>query len=355
MRSVAVYLGVAMALAAGSYSEAHHSNAPHYDRDKPVTIEGVVTRFDFINPHAFVFVETTTEDGVSEVWKCELSTANTLRRRGWSEDQFVPGQVLTLTGIAARRDPTGCSFNNAVFDDGSTITQAGGVTPPEIENATELLSALAGGIPNLSGPWVRQSGRGQGRAAPEPQLPGVRAPGPRDDLPADEFFTPEGLAAQQPFDQRFDDPSFDCSASSISRAWSEPGTPTEIEQQDDLVTIRHEYMDTVRTVQLGVSEHPSNLTPRFYGHSIGHYEGATLVIDTVGFTAGVLTPHPGILHSEELHTIERLTVDAEEGIMRLEWNAADPKYFKEPLRGTGTFLLSSFPVEEFGCIPHDPD
>ncbi|MYJ94994.1 MAG: hypothetical protein F4053_05185 [Proteobacteria bacterium] len=63
---------------------AHHSNAPHYDRERPITIVGVVEEFEFVNPHAFLHIRAENEYGESVVWACEMQTANTIRRQGWT-------------------------------------------------------------------------------------------------------------------------------------------------------------------------------------------------------------------------------------------------------------------------------
>lgn len=320
-------------------SNAHHSNAPHYDRDQPITIEGIVTEFEFVNPHAWLHIATTDRNGQEIIWDCELQTANTLKRQGWSEDQFVPGQEVTVSGIAARRDPHGCSFTGAVMADGTSIGRGGEIVVPEIIEEGKRLAFLGEGIPNLSGPWIRDLSRRQrGGLGPGSALPGV------------DRLTPAGLAANEGYDERFDDPSFECSASSISRAWSEPGTVTDIEQTEDRVILRHEYMDTVRTIRMA-REHADNLTPRLYGHSIGWYEGSTLVIDTIGFAPGVLTPHPGVLHSNALHMIEKITVNPDDPSIDMEWVAEDNNFFKVPFTGSNHYTKSLYPVGEYHCIP----
>ena len=323
-----------------SGATAHHSNAPHYDRERPITIEGVVEEFEFVNPHAFLHVRADNESGESEVWACEMQTANTLRRQGWTEDRFTAGQSVTVSGIAARRDPLGCSFTSAELPDGTTIGRSGEVVPPPEDAAGDAPrpAFLAGGVPNLAGPWMRDRSRGQ------------VGPGPGSARPGADRLTAAGLAAAEGYDERFDDPSFECSASSITRAWSEPGTPTDIEQYDDRVVIRHEYMDTARTIRLA-REHDSSLAPQPYGNSIGWYEGSSLVIDTVGFSPGVLTPHPGILHSAALHVTERLTVDPEAMAITLEWTAEDPEYFTEPFSGTNYYMPSLYSVSTYDCTP----
>jgi hypothetical protein len=196
---------------------------------------------------------------------------------------------------------------------------------------------------DLAGPWMRDR---SWRSA---------EPGPGDARPGEEFFTPEGWAAQAAYDPRFDDPSLECSGTSIARLWSELGTPTEIEQYDDRAIIHHEYMDTERTIQLSTREHPTDVTPSQFGHSVGWYEGSTLVIDTVGFTAGVLIPQPGILHSEALHMVERISSIRLEGALELEWLAEDPEYFEDPISGSGRFVLSPYAVTAYRCIPESSD
>ena len=329
---------LAAAISAPALLSAHHSNAPHYDRDRPITIEGVVTEFEFVNPHAFLHIAAEDENGQEVVWNCELQTANTLRRQGWSEDQFVPGQQVTVTGIAARREAHGCSFTGATMADGTTIGRGGEIVVSETADEAPRVAYFDGGIPNLVGPWMRDRRRQQG------------GPGPGSALPGEERMTSEGLAANEGYDDRFDDPSFECSASSITRAWSEPGTPTDIEQTNDSVTIRHEYMDTVRTIRLA-REHEDNYAPRAYGHSIGWYEGDTLVIDTIGFEPGVLTPHPGILHSDALHVVERITVNPEDPSLDLEWTAEDENFFRLSFSGSNHYIESLHPVSEYGCTP----
>jgi len=327
-----------VAVAAPFIASAHHSNAPHYDRDQPITIVGEVEDFEFVNPHAFLHIAAQDENGRTVVWNCEMPASNTLGRIGWTDEQFVPGQTVTISGIAARRDPLGCSFDRAVMADGSTVERSGEIVLPAEVVETERLAFLDGGIPNLAGPWIRDLSRRRGGAGPGSAPPGA------------ERITPAGIVANAGYDQRFDDPSFECSASSVSRVWGNPRTPTDIEQTEDSVIIRHEYMDTVRTIRLA-REHDKVVTPRPYGHSIGWYEGSTLVIDTIAFTAGVLTPHPGTMHSDALHMVERVTLNPGNPSLDMEWMAEDPKFFKPPFRGGNHYIESLYPVTEYGCTP----
>ena len=333
MKSSSVFLTMAGLLCLPAISLSHHSTAPHYDREQPVNFSGVVKEFEFINPHVVLHVDVVGDSGEAETWVCISTAANMLRRQGWTATQFVPDQAVTVSGIAARRDPLGCAFTS-LESDGTTIGGQGRVEPA----AQEPVIEAAAEPPVLVGIWTRDRTRGT-----DARL--TTTVGDTD------RFTAAGLAAQAGYDQRFDDPSFECSAASITRAWGEPGTPTEIEQTEQQVVIRHEYMDTVRTIPLGDVTRPANLEPRPYGYSIGWYEGSTLVIDTVGFGAGVLTPHPGVLHSDQLHVVERISLNSEEGTLELEWTVEDSLFFKQPLSGSNHYIPSLFSIELYGCVP----
>jgi len=137
----------------------------------------------------------------------------------------------------------------------------------------------------LAGTWITTPRQRGGRPA--------GPPGGNPDRFAN-MVTAAGAAALTGYDMRFDDPALSCSPSNIIRGWSEPNSVSKIEIDDSTAVIRHEYMDTVRHVDLTTREHPASITPSLTGHSVGWFEDDTLVIETVGFEAGVLLPHPGL-------------------------------------------------------------
>lgn len=93
---------------------------------------------------------------------------------------------------------------------------------------------------------------------------------------------------------------------------------------------------TYRRVYMDGRSHPSDLAPTYYGHSIGWWEGDTLVIDTVGYNEGFWLDRRGLPHTEALHTIERFTrLDA--ATMKYEMIVDDPGAYTAPW--TGTFNL----------------
>jgi len=89
---------------------------------------------------------------------------------------------------------------------------------------------------------------------------------------------------------------------------------------------------TFRTVYMDGRSHPRDLTPSYYGHSIGWWEGDTLVVDSTGFNEGFWLDRRGLPHTEQLHTVERFTrVDAE--TIRYEITVHDPGAYTAPWSG----------------------
>jgi DNA/RNA endonuclease YhcR with UshA esterase domain len=79
-------------------SHAHHSFRGVYDFNTTSTIEGVVVELDLVNPHARVYLDITNEKGEVERWVIEAPGKISLARRGWTDDMFAPGEIITVIG-----------------------------------------------------------------------------------------------------------------------------------------------------------------------------------------------------------------------------------------------------------------
>src|SRR6478672_1930564 len=81
---------------------AHHSFAAQYDRNKPATLTGPVTKLDWINPHARFFLDVKDASGKVVNWEVELAPPAMLIRRGWTRNDLKVGENVTVNGSLAK-------------------------------------------------------------------------------------------------------------------------------------------------------------------------------------------------------------------------------------------------------------
>lgn len=100
---------------------AHHSFAAEYDKNKPVKVTGTVTKFDFSNPHSWVYVEVKGDDGTVVNWAFETASAGSLYRRGLRKDTIKPGTVVTITGFGAKDNSRTADAQDVTLPDGTVM------------------------------------------------------------------------------------------------------------------------------------------------------------------------------------------------------------------------------------------
>jgi hypothetical protein len=111
----------AVILAGSMPALAHHSFSSEYDSSKPVTIEGVVTRVDWQNPHVHIFVDVQQPDGSVVNWNCETRSPNRLERNGWNKDSMKPGDKVIVRGDQARDSSHSIDGRKLTLADGRKI------------------------------------------------------------------------------------------------------------------------------------------------------------------------------------------------------------------------------------------
>ena len=118
----------AAVLAAGTAS-AHHGFG-NFDRIREVSLEGTITKIDFVNPHAYVYFEATNADGTKVAKRCEMRAATVLRRSGWSAEMFIAGEPIKIEGAPDRFDVNSCYVHTVVFADGTTADRYAQLSKP---------------------------------------------------------------------------------------------------------------------------------------------------------------------------------------------------------------------------------
>ncbi len=128
-------LAVCGVLLLGSSAQllAHHSFASEFDINRPVQLTGIVTKVEWINPHAWIYVDVKKPDGTVENWAIETGTPNTLLRRGLKKTDLPPGTALKVAGYQARDGTPKANGVNVTFSDGRALTigSVGSGAPPE--------------------------------------------------------------------------------------------------------------------------------------------------------------------------------------------------------------------------------
>jgi hypothetical protein len=81
---------------------AHHSFAAEFDFKKPVDLSGTVTKVDWTNPHARIYMDVKDADGKLSNWECELGSPNTLMHKGWTRNSLKPGDQISVSGFLAK-------------------------------------------------------------------------------------------------------------------------------------------------------------------------------------------------------------------------------------------------------------
>ncbi len=125
------------------------------------------------------------------------------------------------------------------------------------------------------------------------------------------------------------------------------GRSTRITQNKDTIVLEYGQFGLKRTIFMNMKEHPPGVNLSRAGHSIGHWESDTLVVDTVGFLPGYLnTPVP---NSNQLHVVERFVLDPVKVALARSYTAEDPVYLKGKYTGSDTILVADAPYNPGKC------
>jgi len=100
---------------------AHHSFAAQYDRTKPKTLTGPVTKLDWINPHARFFIDNKEADGKVINWEVELGPPAMLMRNGWTRTSLVIGATVTVNGSLAKDGSHLLNASTVTLSDGKRV------------------------------------------------------------------------------------------------------------------------------------------------------------------------------------------------------------------------------------------
>ena len=298
---------------------AHHSGVALYNRESPVTITGRIARYEWANPHVYLYVEEETGSGDGAVWEIEGPPPALLRRSGWTADRVKVGDRVTVNGLAGRNaarkiallqtltQPDDTVLNAQMLRLMGSLPQADAAVPPSAASSLDgiwtTLLEVAALRPFMGRPQFALTEKGQ--AAVTSHVEGVNS------TVANCIPTTAPLLMLQP-------------------------DIKSIEVGTDAVIIRTEFDASERTIHLNVDSH-DGATESIHGHSIGRWEGGALVIDTTHFAPHRSGIRGDVPSGASKHLVERLELAEGGSRLTYTYSVEDPEYLAEPLTGSGTW------------------
>lgn len=121
MRLTFVFLLVAVVVCGSRSLGAHHSIAGEFDTSKTVMLKGSVTRIEWTNPHARIYVDVAQPNGTVVNWNVELAAVSALARNGWTRNALKVGDTVTVDGFHARSGAPIANARSVVLPDGRKV------------------------------------------------------------------------------------------------------------------------------------------------------------------------------------------------------------------------------------------
>jgi len=299
---------------------AHHSPNVHFDRSEIIEIEGKLTEIYWRNPHVQLTVETTDEQDVKKTWEAEYLAPSFLFRQGVTADLLREGDSIRIAGFIGRANKSALFSTNILLANGQEIFDFqwaearwtddtigipfGEYQLAKLENVSETSSSLFR-VWSTDVSQIRREGMFW-----------------KDDYP----LTAQARADQANWDRVGDNPYMRCENG--MPAIMDQFFPTEFVAQGDKILVRLEEQDVVRTIHM--TDVPPPEANSVYGHSVGHWEGDTLVVATTHINWPWFDQR-GIRQTENVHIVERFTPTADGRHLDYAATVTDPAIFTEPV------------------------
>ena len=313
MNRLAAFLLVgAMVLVCAPRLLAHHSAAA-FDTQKEVRATGTVTEFSFRNPHVYLVLQVRKPDGSTASLEVEAGAASVLNPLGFNRNSIAVGDTVTIVGNPARARPDALMLGKDLFK------QDGAYYPLFIASRS-VYSAKSDVATSIAGTWFPPFSEFNAFGAAARNWP----------------LTDAGKAAVASFDPKATAQK-DCIPVGEPNLMFYPVADT-ITVQRDRVVMKVDWMDSERTIFLDGRAHPPASQTFLHGHSVGHWEGDTLVAETTNFKE-----HPlgltggGLPGSTKKKVVERFRLDQGGKVLKYSGVVEDPVYLTRPVEWSGQF------------------
>ncbi len=289
---------VTIAALFGAPALAHHSQAM-FDQSQEILVEGTVARFDWVNPHMYLIVETVGPDGEPALVEGEGLGITQALVDGLDRDALQPG-----TPVVMRANPNrgGWGKQVRILD---VTTEDGEIHPFYAANTRSLTLTPAESMAGRWAPNRAALGAAFGAMARWPVTEAGRA--------AQAELVADGLCYVEP-----------TPFLSILDEMRE----IEIGEEEIIMHFDNTGDRVTRTIHMN-TEHPADVQPTRQGHSIGRWEANTLVIDTIAFEPDPSGIAGNVPSSAGKHTVERLTLTEDRTRLRYVVTVEDPVYLTQ--------------------------
>ena len=303
-------LSLMLGMATMSPASGHHSNAG-LDMASIVAFEGTVKQVAWTNPHAYFIVEAQ-QGGKAVQWEVQLGAINVLSRRGWSRTTLVPGDRVTV-----RAHPAQDGRHYGLME---SVDKAGGLQLAAVDGAPAVTPPAS----SIAGRWLTD-------------LASVRQyPGGFDHGFYAALLTPneKGRAAQAAFNpMSAENPEATCVGRPTPSALLISGSyllEFEIKPEQKVITMKSEWFNESRTIYMDGRKHPDPGVRLATGHSIGRWDGDTLVVDTANFADHRSPYQLGVPSGGQKHVVEKYRLTRDGTHIDVDVMLEDPEYLAKP-------------------------
>lgn len=292
----------------------HHSPAA-FDTGTEATVTGTIVEYSFRNPHVYMTLEVQRPDGSRYRTEVEAGAGSVIGPLGFTRDAVAVGDVVTIVGNPGRRDPEGLLMGRELY------RQDGSYLPLHIASRSELYEDSGATAASIAGTWF----------PPRNHFYGILG-AINEEWP----LTEKGQAAKAAA-LPTSTAQKDCIPLGEPALMFYPVAVT-LTLLDDRLEMDIDWLDAERTVWLDGRAHPPASERFQHGHSVGHWEGDTLVIETTNYRENSIGLSMAVPSSTGKRVVERLRLSEDRKHLELDTWVEDPEYLTAPAAYAGEWL-----------------
>jgi len=355
-----VFAAGLVTLLAAAAALPQRSFSTMYDSSREVKLQGVVTRIDWVNPNAFLFIDVRDASGTVTNWAVEFGNPLELERDGWKANAVTIGDQVSVDGVPARGETRQASAKSVVltktgkklFTPAVRKAAAPAAPAPRWPDGQVRLGPPAG----KKGYWGAASTRvivdnaaGKVAMSPDGLLSNLA------DLDKVAPFQPWAKALFEHRQRTFlkDDPLGRCLP---------PGGPRQFQMPNGFQFVEQKELGRILVLLGGGDRNwrviytdgrqqgtAAEQVPSYYGNSVGHWEKGTLVVDSVGYNEKFWLSGNGLPSTEALHLVERFT-RTDMNTLKYEVTIDDPRTYTRPWTAAWTMQwVPDQDIQEYFC------